>query len=97
MEIKIPKSFQLTGHTYKVKLVKKVDKEDSCGEVLYEKKLIKLRKPTKDYTIQMVEETLLHEIIHAILYECEYKELSENEELIERLSRAVKQVIKTLE
>lgn len=96
MEIKIPKSFQLMGHTYKVKLVKKVDSEDSCGEVNNDTKIIKLKKSNKAYSQEMVEETFWHELIHAILDEAEYGELSKDEKLVERLGRLLHQALKTI-
>src|SRR3990167_9614326 len=91
--IKIPKSFQLTGHTYKVKLVKKIDSKDSCGEVDNGTKLIKLKKAQKDYTVEMVEESYFHELIHSLLDEAEYPELSKDEKLVERLGRLLHQAI----
>lgn len=97
MEIIIPGSFQLMGHTYKVKLVKKVDKQDNYGEIDYEKKLIRLKKLTKEYNPTMVEEKFFHEMTHAILDELEYTQLSHDEVFIERFSRALYQAIKTAE
>lgn len=96
MEIKIPKSFQLLGHTYKVRLVKKVDTEDNYGEIVHEKKLIRLKKHTSNYTSEMVEEKFFHELLHAALDETEYTNISEDEKFIERVSRALHQAIKTM-
>lgn len=94
-EIKIPKSFDLMGHTYKVRQVKKVDKEDSCGEYISEKKVLRLKKVQKDYPQSMLEETYFHELLHAVLEECEYTKLSADEKFVERVGRALHQVIKT--
>lgn len=91
----IPKSFQLMGHTYKIRIVKKVDKEDSFGEVIYAKKAIRLKAPSKDTSIELVEETFFHELVHAILDETEYNKLSDDEEFVERVGRALHQAFKS--
>lgn len=83
------------GHTYKVRLVKKVDKENSCGEVVYTTKTVRLKKANKDYNEDMVIETFFHELIHAILDEAEYNNLSDDERLVERMSRLMHQAFKT--
>lgn len=94
-QLLIPKSFQLVGHTYKIKIVKKVDKEGSSGEVDISKKTIRLKAPSKDYTWEMVEETLFHEMVHAMFEEAGHVDLSENEPLVERMGKLLHQAIKT--
>lgn len=91
-----PSSFQILGHTYKIKLVKKVDEEGNRGEVDFENKIIKIQKPSKGYSYDMALETLYHEIFHSLLDELEYTELSKNEELVERGGRVLHQVIKSM-
>lgn len=91
----IPKSFQLMGHTYKVRIVKKVDKDDSFGEVIYAKKAIRLKAPSKDTSVELVEESFFHELVHALLDETEYNKLSNDETFVERLGRALHQAFKT--
>lgn len=91
----VPKSFQLMGHTYKVKAVKKVDKEGSCGDIVHATKTIRLKEPNKDFTLDMVEETFFHELTHAILDETMYNQLSDDEVFVERIGRALHQAFKS--
>ena len=91
-----PSSFQILGHTYKIKLVKRVDEEGNRGEVDFENKVIRIQKPTKGYSYDMALETLYHEISHIMLDEMEYSELSKDETLIERLGRSLHQVIRSM-
>ena len=91
-----PSSFQILGHTYKIKLVKVVDPEGNRGEVDFENKVIRIQKPSKDYSFDMALETLWHEVFHSLLDELEYTELSKNEELVERGGRVLHQVIKSM-
>ncbi len=96
-QLKIPKSFQLLGHTYKVKVVSKVDKgDDSWGQLDPHKKVLKLRNFYLDEADKEVFiETFFHELIHAILFELEYNKESNNEEFVERVGRGLHQALKT--
>lgn len=93
--IPIPKSFMLMGHSYKVKLLKKVNNGRDYGEHDFNKKLIKLEKVSPTLSKEQQEEYLIHEQFHAILDNLGYGDLSANEVFIEQLSRAWHQVLKT--
>lgn len=95
--INIPKKFNLLGHTYKVKFVKKVDSRDSPGDIDPNTKIIRLKKSSKSHSKDLVEETFFHEMIHGILDELEYGNLSNDEQLVERVGRALHQVFKSSE
>ena len=56
---------KIHGHVFRFVRVKKVDKENSCGECDFEKKTIKIKK---DMAKKTEAETLLHEILHSIDY-----------------------------
>ncbi len=91
----IPKSFDILGHTYKVKYVKKIDSKGSRGDVDTGKKIIRILKPNKGATQDVIDETFYHEMIHAVLDELEYLELSKDEVFVERVARVLHQVFKS--
>lgn len=92
MDFKIPKTFQIFGKTITVKQPWKVDREDSRGEWLYEKAVIKLRR---SLNIEEKEVVFWHETVHSILDTLEYNDLSNDERFVERFSKALHQVLKT--
>jgi Zn-dependent peptidase ImmA (M78 family) len=94
-QLLIPKSFTIGGHHYKVKIVKKVNKDGDYGLITRENKTIRLKKPDREYIWEMMEETFYHELVHAILDETENATLSNNEKFVGRLSKALYQAIKT--
>lgn len=94
MEIIIPKKFSIFGLTYRVTQPKKVDKDDNWGEHSVVHKRIKVKK---DLNQEQKEITYLHELIHTVLDNLEYNELSSNEVFVERFSKALHQILKTSE
>lgn len=97
MELPIPKKFQILGHTYKVKLLKKVNGGKDHGEVDDNKKIVRLERESTEQPLSKVEETWLHEMVHAILDELAYHKLSDDEIFVERFSKALHQALKTSE
>jgi hypothetical protein len=61
--MKIPETLKIGGHMYTVTMVDASDINDNCGEQNRSKNTIKIRK---DMPQSQLEETLLHEAIHAI-------------------------------
>jgi len=94
MEIIIPKKFKIFGLTYKVTQPVKVDKEDNWGENSISHKRIKIKKGLNK---EQKEITYLHELVHTVLDNLEYNELSSNEVFIERFSKALHQILTTSE
>jgi len=92
MEIVIPKSFKIFGLTYKVTQPVKVDDEGSWGEHSIEHRKIKILKSLNE---QQKEITYLHELIHTVLDNLEYNELSSDEVFVERVSKALHQILTT--
>lgn len=90
--MKIPKTFCLFGKTWKVKQLWTVDAEDSRGECDYSHSSISVKRNLEQSEKEVV---LIHEILHAALDSLEYEELSNDEVLIERLSKALHQILTT--
>lgn len=88
----IPRSFEIFGLTFKVKQPWKVDKDDHWGECSIAKKTIKIKRSLDQ---PQKEITYLHEVTHAILDCLEYNDLSNDEDFVERFSKAMHQVIKS--
>jgi len=59
----IPKQLKILGHTFKVILADTEDIDNDAGEMNLSRNTIKIRK---DLPQDQIEESLLHEIIHAI-------------------------------
>jgi len=94
MDIVIPKKFKIFGLTYKVTQPHKVDKEDNWGEHSIQHKRIKVKKSLNK---EQKEITYLHELVHTVLDNLEYNELSSNEVFVERFSKALHQILTTSE
>lgn len=60
-----PKKIMVMGKTIDIKYVKKVDKQDSMGECNGPERLIKIRDSLQG---EQLDDTILHEIIHQIIY-----------------------------
>lgn len=90
MLILIPKKFKLFGKTWKVSQPWKVYKDNRDGECNYQKSIIKLRRTLNK---ENKEITYLHEVLHAVYDAIGYPELRDNEELIDRQSKALHQVL----
>ena len=63
MGLKIPSQLKIGGHLYKVKILDAEDINNNCGEQNCARNTIKIRK---DLPQDQIEETFLHEILHAI-------------------------------
>ena len=80
----IPKKLKIGGHIYKVILVDGEDINNDAGEQNRARNIIKIRK---DIPQTQLEETLLHEIIHAC-------NSGMKEEIIDGLAVSLYQVLK---
>lgn len=92
-QLKIPKSFNLFGELHKIKLVKLIDKGKSLGEWNPDNNTIKLS--TQGRSVDSIEQTYCHEIVHAILDHLSYEHLSNDEKFVDTFSKALHQILKT--
>ena len=77
------------GVNYEVLQLDEVDNNPSClGLCVYEKSLIQIKK---GISIERKKQTLIHELLHAMLYEAGYYEHDENQ--VDNLSVVLNQVI----
>lgn len=92
------KSFKLGAVNWKVKIDnKRLEDLDALGYCEYEKKLISLPDKYKGATISAdaMEQTLYHEVVHAILDTMHQYDLSKNEEFVQTFSMFLHQFEKT--
>lgn len=61
--MKIPKKIKVGGHIYKVQFVDVEDIDRNCGEQNRARNTIRIRK---DLPQSQIEETFIHEVLHAI-------------------------------
>lgn len=81
--MKIPKSLKIGGHLYTISLVDPEDIQD-CGQQNRSRNTIKIRN---DLPQSQLEETLIHEVLHAINGDLK-------EETVDFLSMAIYQILK---
>jgi len=76
------KSINVLGNTYKVKFVQNhsfMENEENTGECNFSDKIIRVAKTSYDIenSEEWQQETLLHEIAHAFLYESGQSDLND--------------------
>ena len=90
---KIPKQFDLLGHTIKVRM--RDDLLDDCechGRFIASKNLIELQSGESfSYTLA----TFWHEVAHAIATHMGMKELNDDEEKIDKIGQGIAQVLRS--
>lgn len=91
----IPKKFQILGQTWTVQYPNKVivEGESVLGSCDSDHCIIQIRKNLKK---ELKELTFYHELTHAILDTMEYRKLSADETFVERISKALYQIMKTM-
>lgn len=80
----VPEVIKIGGHIYTVLLVDGEELNGDCGEMNATRSIIRIRK---DMPQSQIEETLLHEVLHAI-------NSGLSEETVGFLSSAIYQVLK---
>ena len=90
----IPKSFQLMGHTIKVKITEDLPEHcDGCWKTKAQEIHI---LPIGNYmTASNQEETFWHEVMHVIFEVTSYTEHYEDEALVDRIAQCLYQIDKT--
>lgn len=84
---------EILGVNYEIKELDIVDENPNVlGQIVYQKQEIQIKKPLlKD----MKNSTIIHEIVHGILFHSGKQELNEKEDLVESISSSIYQVIKS--
>ena len=84
---------EILGVNYEIKELDIVDENPNVlGQIVYQKQGIQIKKPLlKD----MKNSTIIHEIVHGILFHSGKQELNEKEDLVESLSSSIYQVLKS--
>ena len=91
----IPKSFQLMGHTYKVKITDDVS-DSNVGEYKPQQQEILILPVGKNITKSNQEQTFWHEAMHVIFDVLSYPEHYSDEVLVDRLGQCIHQIHKTM-
>lgn len=90
--MKLPKEIKVGGIKYNVELVDYIDvagERNFQGMCHFDKAKIEVLKSLSE---QRIEQTLIHELTHAIFYEAGYDE--QNEDMVNRVGLVLHQVVK---
>lgn len=91
--MRIPKTIKLFGRTIKIKMVVKVNQENThLGEYLHDDGIIKIKKGLSQ---EDTEQVYLHELIHAIFLSLGKESLSDDEPLVDTFASLLHQSVKT--
>lgn len=84
---------EILGVNYEIKEVDIIDENPNVlGQIVYQKQEIQIKKSLlKD----MKNSTIIHEIVHGILFHSGKQELNEKEDLVESISSSIYQVLKS--
>ena len=84
---------EILGVNYEIKELDIIDENPNVlGQIVYQKQEIQIKKPLlKD----MKNSTIIHEIVHGILFHSGKQELNEKEDLVESISSSIYQVLKS--
>lgn len=84
---------EILGVNYEIKELDIIDENPNVlGQIVYQKQEIQIKKSLlKD----MKNSTIIHEIVHGILFHSGKQELNEKEDLVESVSSSIYQVLKS--
>ena len=84
---------EILGVNYEIKELDIIDENPNVlGQIVYQKQEIQIKKSLlKD----MKNSTIIHEIVHGILFHSGKQELNEKEDLVESLSSSIYQALKS--
>lgn len=88
----IPRSVKVGPHTYKIRLLKRMSEEHGkVGQIVNSKAVLTI---DPDQSQSQLEDTFLHEILHAINSQVKFVKDDDEEDAVLRLAPALLQVIK---
>lgn len=95
VSMKIPKTFQLGGHKFKVKKRRSFENDNLLGFCKYLDNEIHIRthQDNKPMSETMVTHTYCHEIVHAILITMNENDLNGNEQFVDVFAGLLHQVL----
>lgn len=95
----IPKTFELGGRTWTIAYREQSTPTEGnrMGFSVYDQSAITLFRKELGITLsaESIGATYIHEVFHSILDECDYAALSNDEAFVNRVSRALYQVLVT--
>ena len=84
---------EILGVNYEIKELDIIDENPNVlGQIVYQKQEIQIKKSLLK---EMKNSTIIHEIVHGILFHSGKQELNEKEDLVESLSSSIYQVLKS--
>ncbi|WP_294977362.1 ImmA/IrrE family metallo-endopeptidase [uncultured Leuconostoc sp.] len=93
-EFKIPKSIKVGAIDYKIEIVH-LDRNNDGDEILgYCQYIDNVIQINEDASPERQEQTLYHELVHAILFESSNNEFQDNERLVDSVGLILHQIIK---
>jgi len=96
---RIPKRFNIFGHTINVEYVSDLQKRDGChGQFDTNTLVIQLQsRETANSCESQQEQTFYHELVHAIFHLTGYEDLDKDEQLVDLIGQCLHQVAATSE
>lgn len=95
-KLRIPESFNLFGQTFKVNFKKNLMKDMGYYGVSYfDVNLIELQEPNEELSVEQVEVTFLHELMHMVLQNAHYDKESKNEKFVDTIANLLHQFFKS--
>lgn len=93
-KINIPKSIKVGGVNYKIEIMH-LDKNDDGEQILgYCQYLDNVIQINEDASPERQEQTLYHELVHAIFFETSNNEFQDNEKLVDSVGLMLHQIVK---
>jgi len=90
----IPKSFQLMGHTIKVKITEDIS-DNNVGEYKPQQQEIHVLPVSENFTTSNQEQTFWHETMHVVFDVLSYPKHYTDEALVDRIGQCLYQIEKT--
>lgn len=97
--MKLPKSFKLFASEYKVVIDnKEVNAADSLGLLSIDNKKLSLatKQDGEDLPYDTILDTFYHEIMHAMFFAINERDLAKNEKIVDILGKLLRQFLETV-
>lgn len=93
----IPKTFEIAGQSYKVKVAKDIDCDGAVGQARFFENEVRVRTHYngKPVTPDVMNQTMYHELVHVILHTMNEDELNSNESFVDQFGHLLYQYLKS--